>query len=391
MDKFLLILIMVGIVSGQLVQLPVLGTSIPLVDIALAISFLVLLFKIDFSFVRLISFKVFVGFLSILLLSLLVNLGGLTLSEVLTSGAYLARLVVYGLVGFMLWPILQVRNKNFYLSTLGVSFSIFVGVSFLQFGLFPNFEIFEYLGWDPHRLRLVGTFFDPNFSSVFLSFGILLSVLVLLQTGIKQWQWLLTLMLSFAGILATTSRTGLLALLAGATALIIFIRSKIGWAFLGVLLLSVLLVPQIQNRLVDAFSGDSLKFRQESWAEGWQLTKENPWFGVGYNTLSKVRQTTVLNEELLGSNAMSGFDSSLLTISATSGFVGLIFFLFFVFSLVLKASKKMVLMENIFSRWFVLGTVSLAVASIFINAWLYPPLLACWFVMMSLSLLETNR
>jgi O-antigen ligase len=390
-DKFILILILVGIVSGQLVQLPIAGFSLPLIDAVILLSFLFLLTKTKFNILRSISLKWFLGIVVVFGLSLAVNLSGLELGQALMAGAYLARLVIYGLVGFMLVPHLKSQNMLFYLTTLGIFFLAFIAVSFLQFGLFPSFEIFEYLGWDPHQFRLVGTFFDPNFSAIFLSFGALLSVLVLLRFGLKHWQWLGLTLLSLLGVIVTTSRSGLIAVLSGMAGLIIFMRSKVGWAFLIILMMSVLLLPSFQSRIVSAFTGDSFKFRQESWQEGWQLTKDNPIFGVGYNTLPIIRKETVLNDELLGSHAMSGFDSSLVTISATSGFLGLGIFLVFVYLLFVGAFKKMMRKNNVFSQWFVVGTTALFFSSIFVNAWLYPPLLACWFLMMSLSLSETNR
>ena len=393
MDKLILILILTGIVGGQLVQLPIFGLSIPLIDIAIILSFFLLLTRIKSmsGLFRLTSFRWFLGFIALLLVSLGVNMGGFSFHEIATAGAYLARLALYGLVGFMLWPTLTQKNMTFYLSALGLAFSAFVAISFFVFGLFPNFEIFDYLEWDPHRFRLVGTFFDPNYSSVLLGFGITLSILVLLQLGMKNWQWILALALNFGALMATTSRTGLVALVVGVSTLIIFIRSRWAWAFLIILVTSALLIPSVQSRLKHAFTDDSLRHRQESWTEGWQLTTENPVFGVGYNLLPNIRQETVLNPKLLGSHTISGFDSSLLTISATSGFTGLILFLLFVISLCLNALNNIFKRQNIFSRWFLISTVSLGVASIFINAWLYPPLLACWFLMMSLSLLETKR
>ncbi|MDD5606013.1 MAG: O-antigen ligase family protein [Patescibacteria group bacterium] len=391
MDRLVLVIILVGLVAGQLLRVPVLNFTVPLLDVAMVVACGLLLFRSTPTLWRSVPFRWFLVFVGALLLSLLLNLRGLEVGDVIVAGAYWARLVLYGLVAFLWWQQINWHNRGFFLSALGIAFASFVAISFIQFGLFPDFEIFEYLGWDPHRFRLVGTFFDPNFSAVFLVFGTALTFLVLMQKQSQPWSWLIALGINLGALVLTVSRTGLIALGAAAVGLVVVVRNRWAWALLGLLMMGGLLIPSIQTRLLDALSGDSFQFRLQSWQEGWHLVQTHPWLGVGYNTLPIVRESTIFSEEVLGGHAMSGFDSSLLTIAATSGFLGLAAFIIFVIVLLFVAVPKVRNHHNLFSRWFVINTGVLVVASVFINAWLYPPLLTLWLVTASLSLAETSQ
>lgn len=395
MDKLVLALILVGVVAGQLVQVPVGNLDIPLLDLMVGASVLIGLYHLFVtgkwrSIVRTKIFWFFVALVAVLLLSLLVNIPNYTTGELFIAGLFWIRLLAYGLLVFIFWASGSVR-----LSLWGWlwAFLVVAVLGFVQLGAVPDFEIFEYLGWDPHQFRLLSTFLDPNLVGIFLSFGVGLGLVVCLADDRKRFGMGVATLIIAAAIVFTFSRSALLAavLVLGVVALVLSKRLFI--VGLGLLIILVLVSPRIQERISGIWQIDvTVKHRLESWDEGLKIVRDYPLLGVGYNTLPFSRADYIDDPARLTHRSGSGFDSSLLTITAASGILGLLGWLGFVGAALVSVWRqafKRGSRGRAFSLLFVASTIGLLLASLFVNAWLYPPILATWFVMLGLGLKES--
>jgi len=393
MNRYILYLILAGVVAGQLVQLPIGRFDIPILDVAVAAAVVAGIYQLISSgrwreLIYSKIFQVFAILVGVLLLSLLVNTSHYSLVEIIISSLFWVRLVTYGLLAFVFWKL--PFNLDSTISWLWAFVTVAV-VGFLMMGAFPDFEVFEYLGWDPHQFRLLSTFLDPNLVGVFLSFGAGLGLIAYSRKTRDRLGGGLATLIILAAIVLTFSRSALLAA--------VIVLGIIGWVlqrklfFVGLLalILLVLFSPRLQERLSGIWQVDiTVEHRLESWDEGLRIFGDHPLLGVGYNTLQFSRAEYIGDVDRLEHHSATGFDSSLLTIAATSGVVGLIAWLGFVglaMALVWRRAFGSASNKN-FSLLFVAITVGLLTASLFVNAWLYPPILAAWFVMLGLGLKE---
>lgn len=392
MDKVLFLLILISIAVGQLVQIPVFGRDMPILDIAVMIAVLIGGYRILTSgkyrkIWELSIFRVFLVLISVLFLSLVVNFNNFPIAELLLSSLFWVRFVAYGLLAFIFFAITDKHNLDKFKQWL---IWLFVGVAtlgFVQLGLFPSLEIWEHLGWDPHQGRLFSTFLDPNYVGVFLSLGLGFTLIFHPKVSKDRTYvgYLLSIALIGLAILFTFSRTALLVTATIVAIVTIFRKRQLFWIGLGLAVIILAVSPRIQGRILGAFSlDDTTIHRLESYRMGVEQVISKPIIGVGYNTLSFREDAPTTGR------ADSGFDGSLLTITATSGLLGLLAFLWFI-GVSLKSTwhglrnKKLV-----FNFWFVVSTAGLFIGSFFINAWLYPPLMAMWFMILGLSLKENG-
>ncbi len=393
MNRYIFYLILAGIVVGQLVQLPIGGFDIPILDIAVAVAVIVGIYQLISSgqWRELICSKIFQVFAilaGVLLLSLLVNVSHYSLAEIIISSLFWVRLVAYGLLAFVFWklPI----NLDPATGWLWAFVAVAV-VGFLMMGMFPDFEVFEYLGWDPHQFRLLSTFLDPNLVGVFLSFGAGLGLITYSYKTRDRLGLGLATLIILAAVVLTFSRSALLAAVIVLGIVGWILQRKLFFVGLLVLILLVLFSPRLQERLNGIWQIDiTVEHRLESWSEGLQMFGDYPLLGVGYNTLQFSRAGYIDDASRLEHHSATGFDSSILTIAATSGVVGLLAWLGFVGLAAVSVWRKAFgsASNANFSLLFVAITAGLLGASLFVNAWLYPPILAAWFVMLGLGLKE---
>jgi O-antigen ligase len=402
MVRVMLGLILVGILSGQLIRLPLFGVNVLGLDLAVGLATIAGLVYVWRSgrwrdIARFPVLKIWLLLSGIWLLSLIVGADHLTVSQMAVAGLFLVRSITYGVVAMLLFALAQPAHWLSYQRWLLASFIAVAVVGFGQLGLFPDFELFEYLGWDPHYHRLLSTFLDPNLVGIYLSIGVGLGLLMWLKnpplTRADRWGLVVSIGLMIAAVLATLSRSGLLALVAGLGVIGWLWRRRFFWIGLAVIGLVVTLSPRLQERLAGVWQLDvTVQHRLVSWEQGWAMVRDNPWLGVGYNAIAERRgdYPTKLDTELVA-RAASGFDSSLLTIAAAAGGLGLAAFLWLVISVWVVAWRKRDIPGTIFSPLFLVMTTSLFLASWFVNAWLYAPIFLLWFVVMGLSLKEHDE
>lgn len=129
------------------------------------------------------------------------------------------------------------------------SLGLFAWLSFVLYVVFPDMRSLVFFGWDDHYYRLIGTLFDPNYSGLVLSVGLLM---VLGWLGLKNrsgssiGRWLLAVLsLFFAVCLGLTfSRSSWLSLGVASLALIAvtLIRKQLELKYIGLILVLGLLI-----------------------------------------------------------------------------------------------------------------------------------------------------
>ncbi len=151
-------------------------------------------------------------------------------------------------------------------------------------------------------------------------------------------------------------------------------------AFKTVLLFLILLLGfQIYTQLVSKprhiDREQSASFRLSTWQQGWQLFSSHPILGVGFNAYRYgLREYGLADAKFLQNHGSSGNDSSLLFVAATTGIIGLISYLFFLFSLIWK-SKNYLLISAI---------TGLLIHSFFANSLFFPSILL-WVSLLKVS------
>lgn len=237
---------------------------------------------------------------------------------------YLIRLVAYLHLPKLIYWLVRKQNltKTAIIQTL-IALSIIVAVfGMIQYVLFPDLTAMKYFGWDDHYYRLVSVFLDPAFTGIILVLGALLTMS---QKNKYSYLWLFILSASLA---LTFSRASFLALV---IALPFLPKPKdkfMSIAFSLVILCLVLLISlKPGGEGVKLTRTSSIAQKLGNYKEGVELILKAPLFGVGYNNLCAYKEPE--NQ----SNSCFGLDNSLLFILATTGFLGLMSYLYLISSL----------------------------------------------------------
>jgi O-antigen ligase len=400
----LLTLIIICATLGELIRLPI-ATANGLLpnDLLVPLTVGSWLFYKTFSercWPRQALWAPFLTFSSIALLSLLHASLDLSLGEIAKSGLYWIRFVSYF---FLLLITTDVARDTHYRKRLG---QILIGGSvvlalfgFIQLALFPDFREMQNLGWDPHIGRLLSTWFDPNF----------VGGLFAVATSVVAAQWLNTsstkkrIQLTSLGLILlmalflTYSRSAYLTAIASLGLLGLIRSPKLILAGALASLTLITVSPRAQERVTDMWhSAQSLiqedtatlpdataRLRIESWQNAWVIIEDHPVLGVGYNTYAFVQKDYGFVKRL-EKHSSTGSDSSILTIWATTGTIGLLAYLWLLGTLfwTLWTNKK----HNAFALGSFTGLTGLLIHSIFVNSLLFSPLLVFLYPMIGLGL-----
>ena len=399
--SLIFILLLLSPISGELWRLPVFGFDLLPSDILIPIFLLVWLvdkLKND-RMIRIGKIgKAIIFFLFILLITYLINLFRFDLHEMIVAGAYMARFVMYILLTFVTFDLLE-RDKSQFairvvIGSMIISMILISLFGFLQLKYFSSFlELgMELKGWDPHIGRLLSTWFDPNFIGGFLAF-ILGPVIAL---GLYFWKQknkkyiFLFLIISIIGLIAlylTFSRSGYLAAIATLGIIALFKSRRLLVAIILISVLAFTFSPRVQERVTNAWdSGKALigldsqkpldptaRLRVDSWRYAREIITDHPWIGIGYS-----RYKYEINHRghgLLSDHASGGSDSSLLTIWATTGIFGLISYLAIYFAAITLAIRRIIKKVD-FQSYLNTGLIAslggVLIHSIFVNSLLFP-------------------
>lgn len=314
------------------------------------------------------------------LLSLIVNIPNLPLRELTVSWFYWLRLVVYLSDALIVYNL--VSSGGLSREKLIMPF-VFSGVlisliGFIQLVVLPDFTTLDpSLGWDPHKNRLASTFFDPNFTGAYLVICLTLLLHQLFGRRLKAWE-IISLVIISAALFLTFSRSAWLMF-----AVVIFVYGlfKNKYLFVAALVVAFLAyfaVPRVQTRISGITDpADSASLRLVSWKDTWQIAKDNLTFGVGYNTFRYVQfKYGFLDPDTFDVHSGAGSDSSLLFVLATTGVIGLIFYLT---ALAFPLADAFV---RRYDDWLLIVSLigGLLIESLFINSLFYPQIIFLFLV-----------
>ncbi len=338
--KFIFIIFLGTFCLGEVIRFD-LGNNISIkpVDIAAIILFLTWtphVFKKWKKDVR--SNSLFIPIISIVIVmfvSLLFNIKNFSGNEIFVGLSYILRWILYMSLFFVVKSFPNKFKEKIVYLLLGIG-AVITFFGFIQYFFYPNLRNLYYLGWDEHIHRMFSTFLDPNFAGAFfvLYLTFLTGMLLFFLKNNKTKQALFMGFISvftLTSVYLTYSRSALIMLFVSAFIFLTLIK-KIRWliVIIGVSMLFILISSRnyyIEN--INLFRTASAEARIDSAKVVIEIIKNNPFFGVGFNTY-RYAQIKYGFRSAVGSSishADAGTDNSFLFILATTGIVGLIFYL----------------------------------------------------------------
>ena len=335
----------------------------------------------------------FLVFLLVAGLSWLFNLQRWGWQKSLLGGLYWLRLLFYFSVYLgVAW--LKEKNRRYpsFVSRLIISAVLAVSLlGFVQYLFYPDLRPLTIYGWDPHLFRITGSFLDPGFTAMILLGGFLFWLAYFWNFWEKKkisFRVVLTGAIIYLALALTYSRSALLAL--GVTAFGLAWRKdsfKIFLFFVSLLGMTVILLPRRPGIGTKLERRDTVKARLENWRFGLKVGKQTPLMGVGFNNYRLMqRKKGKLGRNWLLHHAGGGADSSLVFVFATTGIMGLISYLYFLYSVFSLCTAG----SSTFNLGGYLVSLALLVHSFFNNSLFYPWLLILWWTVLGL-IREKNR
>ncbi len=389
MRKVIFLSIIVSSILGELTRI-YLGNSIgiSLLDIVSFFSLIYVIFlyvknKNDQIFSNL---KYFLFFIGICFLSLLLNLRNFTVNQILISSLYLWRFISYFSIYFLakkLW----IKNKKLLINSLFIWGISFIVLGFLQYILYPNLRNLYYLGWDDHLYRLFSTFLDPDFAGVFIA-----SFIIYLFTFFKKRNKKIniiipiSIIISFISLLLTYSRGAFIAFFISLIILVFISKNKIYKYLLGIFILFFILFAAFftNSKLepINLLRTYSISQRFISLNHAFTIFSKSPIWGIGFNTYRYEQEKLgFLKNNSDISHAGAGTDNSFIFILATTGVIGLFFYLLLFKKLLQKFWKSSLTINSKQSNYhndnkFIFCSIlTVFIGSLFVNALFYPPIM----------------
>lgn len=400
--KIIFIILLGTFVLGETVRLD-LGNNIFVkpIDVIATILLAVWIICHFKNFIKVIrSESLFVPILSviaIMLISLAINFKNFSGTEILIGFSYVARWALYTSLYFVVKSFSsRFKKKISYL--LLITGGLFTFLGFIQYFLYSNLRNLYYLGWDEHMYRMFSTFLDPNFAGAFfvLCLFLLLSMLFYFFDNKKNKQARIVGLISIFSLISiflTYSRSALIMLLVSTIIFSILIR-KLKWIF-GIILISVFFIAissknfNIEN--INLFRIASNEARIDSAKIAIRIINDNPILGTGFNTYRyaqiKYGFRSAVNSSV--SHADAGTDNSFLFILATTGIVGLIFYLNLLWKIIKISYLNFKKYKNQdFQKYITIAIISsmggIMVNSLFINSLFYFGMLIWMWILLGL-------
>jgi O-antigen ligase len=298
--------------------------------------------------------KLFWFFTAVALISWLINLLRWGNESIIGLG-YLVRWVLLVAPLFLIQYVAQNPDTENGRKTLHVTcrmlrVAIFITAVFgwVQYLIFPDLTRMKYFGWDDHFYRLTGTILDPNFFGILMVMGLGLEFsnfqfsifkilkklfyLVTLAFTYSRASYLAWLVLLFGWginkIFAEPIKGGFLKLF---KILLRSLKTYTVYFWLAVSAIIFVLLPRPEGEGGDLTRTASISGRLQSYHQTWEIIKENPLFGVGFNNYRLARKD---KSRIVPTNhAAGGSDNSFLFVWATTGILGLGVFIWLIFSL----------------------------------------------------------
>lgn len=382
MTLFIIFLLQIPIILGNIYKLSFFSPDVRLsaLDIAVGLLTLMIILSRPNRFLRLLTLApkiswALLTFLAWALISLIPVIGTFGQTAVIVGFFYWIRLVLYSLFGFVLVSVFSTTNLRELLLLTGLTLT-FVGA--VQYLLFPDIRHLQIAEWDPHYYRVVGSLLDPGFIGIML---VLFMTYLVSQPVINRLHQFLILSFVYFIFALTYSRSSYLALLAVAGS---FSLTHHSWRPLVLTCLLLLFTVAVLPRSPD---GEGVKLERTSsitarianWGHSLQIIQTHPLTGVGYNVYRYAQKQAgfLTDSQWLKSHSGAGADSSLLFITATTGFIGLLLYINY--------------LRSLFSlRTMNYELSALLVHSLFLNSLFYP-LVLFWLACLLAKSISTRR
>src|SRR3990167_11370300 len=174
--ELLLITAVISIIPGQLVRIPLFGQEgfFTLSDIfvsILAVAFLIHFFfkKVAIVMPKKITLPVLV-FSLFATSSTVFALNQFSPKEIFISSLFLLRFSLYFSVMIITLNVVKREKMEKWVSIFLSAGIILAFLGFLQLLFVPNLLFLAPYGWDPHKMRIVSSFLDPNFVGIVFVF-----------------------------------------------------------------------------------------------------------------------------------------------------------------------------------------------------------------------------
>lgn len=348
--RFLALFLLLLFPLGQLVRWVVPGTEIVLHpnDLAVAIVLACWVFLRKKQAVNAIFssplIKPLLLFGGAIILSLIFNLSSYSWQQLLSSSLYPVRFFAYAGLYFLFrsFP----SNTKKLVSRFLLFAAVIIAVTGIwQYLFIPDVSFLRAFDWDDHYFRLVGTFLDPGFTGAILVLGLIFSYLT--STNSKK---LLLIPLIYVGMALTYSRASYLMYLVVFAAVAYFKRNvKIFLIAALILVATIPLLPKTFGEGTKLSRENSVEARIQNWGTSLEVWRQNPVFGVGFNTYRFVVGVSPQSHS-------GGADSSILLVLATTGIVGVAAYLYLIWrmwklgSIVFKVSLLGIVIHSFFNN-----------------------------------------
>lgn len=350
------------------------------------------------------------AFLAWAAVSLGVNAIAYEPKEAVLAASYLARIsVIFFIAWFAATRAKELRTPV--VEWFVASAAALVAFGFLILALFPNFRFMVSQGWDPHRDRLLSTFYDPNLFGLFLV--LVMAVSLGKSFAAKQYArfgYLALFLASWVALYLAYSRSawfaGLIAIpaiawrykkaaslvLAGLFIAALFVPTRLGSRFETTPSLADPSRYSERGFECDEFRDKSCDptggARVTTLQQGWELLQTSPVIGVGYNAYGiAVVDNGIQGASNLEKNSVQGSDSSLLNVWATTGIVGLVLLLTLYGKLLLRllAIRNGTGPASDMANVLLFFTLAYIAASFFNNALFYLFIFVPWALLLSVT------
>lgn len=377
---------------GQLGSIPLFsGVTLYVHDIAVVFFLLFLgitYIKTKSQVVFVKTFLPLLVFIAVAILSLVVNIWQTPSVELLRGILYLLRFIAYSSIALLamqkvysvMWWIIGLYSTGVVLAILGI----------IQLVFFPGLKSLVGAGWDEHYERLFSTFFDPNFVGMFLVLAFTLGVFFLGKIEGKKFiatpsLFVLPQCVLLIAIILTYSRSAYIAGIVSIGFIIISLRLyKYVLIALIILPLLYMVIPKGSrdvNRLTREASSIA---RIENWGYTLVLIQERPILGHGFNLLRvRMSEDRTIDARGIISRDASGVNSSILFVFATTGLIGGILYLWWLYTQVNVFTHVKDGMFRLIGQASILSTI---LFSFFNHALFYPWILLWLMILLGLGI-----
>lgn len=300
-------------------------------------------------------------------ISLLFNANRLQ-SHLLSASLYWWRWLLYLAFGWLLWDGVVANWLTFsWRKAIEYFAFVYLLIGWVQYLFMPDMRWLIAYGWDDHYYRMIGSLFDPNF----LGLLIVLYLIYIVAYG-KTLKYLLGI-ITVVSLGLTYSRSSYAAFLAFTSLSIIkmqYFKQALLYALvLGISLLAFSSLIKPGGEGVNLTRTYSIVHRARSIVTGWDIFKEHPYVGIGYNSYRRYTQPE--SHDVAIPYHPSSPDNSFVLILATTGVMGMASFGYFLLQFMYSARKK---------PFQILSLGAILTHSLFNNSFFYPFILLWWMI-----------